>query len=418
MLSLSGAMLYAWYDPVTDHGIVEGHPEILWLQDHGDLTGCCHVQAGVSSRYLQWLAIKARFDAVMAKRDFVYAFPSRYTEQVLASNGGGAATYLSICDSDVSGVAHRLLYYRFCTPQDTMQGIVTMRNMDYWLQIQETQVRKVLLHELGHRWGAQCYTSTPNVKIGFSHWWWGYPQSDYFDIVSLMASYSGSYTHFDPLDLYLMGLASPAEVPPHDYVDTLGQRTPVTIQSIIEATGVRDPPYPVAPQNFSVAFVVITPEGLAPDAAELDRIESWRASLPAWWNIATSGRSQLSIDIASAIGGSVPDGGSVAGIPLTVSTDPRGDLVLSWGASCAGRDTDYAVYEGTIGSYYSHTPKICSTGGATTVTLTADATNHYYFVVPRSALVEGSYGEAGDGTPVPPSVPACVPQAIATGCEP
>ena len=411
--------LLAWYDPVLDYGVVPGHPGILWLQDHGEVTGCCHVEGGVSSRYTAKLGVKARFDAVMSQRDFLYVFPSGYTVPVVASPSGGAANYMTICDSDISGVAHRVVDYRFCSPRDTMRGIVGMKNMDYWLQTSDTLNREVLLHELGHRWGAQCYTSTPGVNIGFSHWWWGGTQGvDYFDIPSLMANYTTSKTSFDPLDLYLMGLGAPQEVPNHDYVDPLGQRTPVTIQSIIDATGVRDPAYPSAPHDFSVAFVVITPEGVEPIGAELDKIESWRASLPGWWNIATSGRSALSIDIAPSVAGAVPDGNGVPGTPLTIRQDGSGQLVLTWGASCAARDVDYAVYEGTLGSCYSHAPRLCSTGGATTVTLSTDGMSHYYLVVPRSSLVEGSYGVASNGAERPQGSPSCAPQATAPGCTP
>lgn len=419
LVAASTVPLLAWYDPILDYGSVPGHPEILWLKDHGDLTACCHVQGGVTSRTVNKAGIKTRFDSIMAKRDFLYVFPSAYTVQVLASSGGGAAAYNTICDNDIAGVAHRGIDYRFCTPQDTMQGIVGYRNLDYWLPVDQTTIRYTLLHELGHRWGAQCYTTTPNVHIGFSHWYWGYPQNSYFDVPSLMAEYTTSRTNFDLLDLYLMGLASPAEVPNHDYVDPLGQRTPVTIQSIVDATGVRNPAYPSAPQNFSVAFVVITPDTAAgPNSAELDMVESWRASLPGWWSIATSGRSALSIDIASSAAGAVPDGGSVPGIPLTITENGDGDLVLSWGASCAARDSDYYVYEGTLGSNYSHAARLCSTGGMTTVTLSTDGLSHYYLVVPKSGAVEGSYGVASNGVARPPGVPACAPQAVAPACGP
>src|SRR5438093_1822913 len=94
--------------------------------------------------------------------------------------------------------------------------------------------------------------------------------------------------------------------------------------------------------------------------------------------------------------GSVPDGGGVPGTALMVSA-AGGNLTLSWGASCATSDTDYEVYEGTLGSYYSHTRKFCTTGGATTKTLPQPAGSTYYLIVPKNSVSEGSYGRATNG---------------------
>ena len=69
--------------------------------------------------------------------------------------------------------------------------------------------------------------------------------------------------------------------------------------------------------------------------------------------------------------GIVPDEATVPGLPLAVGKDGLvpGDLDLAWGASCETVATDYAVYEGQIGVWYSHVAAACSTGGATSVTL-------------------------------------------------
>jgi len=113
--------------------------------------------------------------------------------------------------------------------------------------------------------------------------------------------------------------------------------------------------------------------------------------------------------------GSVPDGGGAPGTPLTVSA-AGGNLTLSWGASCATPDTDYEIYEGTIGIYYSHTQKFCTTGGATTRTFSQPAGNTYYLVVPKNAVSEGSYGRASNGSERPQGSAACLPQQIALAC--
>jgi len=113
--------------------------------------------------------------------------------------------------------------------------------------------------------------------------------------------------------------------------------------------------------------------------------------------------------------GAVPDGGASPGTPLTVNA-AAGSLTLSWGPSCATADTDYEIYEGTIGSYYSHTEKFCTTGGATTTTFPQPSGSTYYLVVPKNTVSEGSYGRASSGSERPQGSAACLPQQIALAC--
>ncbi len=40
------------------------------------------------------------------------------------------------------------------------------------------------------------------------------------------------------------------------------------------------------------------------------------------------------------------------------------DVILSWSASCSEGASDYGIYEGTIGAFYSHTSVDCNDGGA------------------------------------------------------
>ena len=101
---------------------------------------------------------------------------------------------------------------------------------------------------------------------------------------------------------------------------------------------------------------------------------------------------------------------------LRVDHAPGGDIALSWGDSCAATDDDYAIYEGTLGTFDGHTPRACTTGGAATFTLTPQTAGSYYIVVPRNVMREGSHGVMSDGTQRSPGPAACVPREIAATC--
>ena len=119
----------------------------------------------------------------------------------------------------------------------------------------------------------------------------------------------------------------------------------------------------------------------------------------------------------------VPAAGAVAdgtggSTPLRARRLPGGQVELTWGASCALLDSDFAVYEGTLGGMFNDPiPATCTTGGATTLAFTPDAGNGYFLVVPRNEVSEGSYGEATGQLQRPPSTDACLPQEIDLVCE-
>jgi hypothetical protein len=104
------------------------------------------------------------------------------------------------------------------------------------------------------------------------------------------------------------------------------------------------------------------------------------------------------------------------GNTLAITKAAAGDLALSWSASCAVTDDDYGVYEGSLGIWYSHASRLCTTGGATNATLTPQAASAYYLVVPRNDTFEGSYGENSLGGPIPQGAGACEEQFVTGAC--
>jgi hypothetical protein len=108
---------------------------------------------------------------------------------------------------------------------------------------------------------------------------------------------------------------------------------------------------------------------------------------------------------------SIPAVGTVGMLLLSKSTN---QIILTWGSACgSSASTDYEVYEGTIGSWYSHTARYCSTNSALTSSFAPPAGNWYYLVAARNGPAEGSYGTDSSHVEIPQASNACVPQQLA-----
>jgi hypothetical protein len=100
------------------------------------------------------------------------------------------------------------------------------------------------------------------------------------------------------------------------------------------------------------------------------------------------------------------------------STITPGDLTLIWSGSCSEGASDYGIYEGTIGSWFSHAAKDCHDNPPVlTEEVTPAAGNKYYLVVPANDAGEGSYGLATSGER-PAGGLACQPVQTITPCPP
>ena len=118
---------------------------------------------------------------------------------------------------------------------------------------------------------------------------------------------------------------------------------------------------------------------------------------------------------APASPGSVPDGDGIPGTPLTLAKTPGTPIRLSWGAGCAAAGgEEYAVYEGTLGSWNQRFSVVCGTGGQRTHDVNPAPGGTYYLVVPvRSDLQrEGSYGRRSGGAERTPGTSVCFVQLL------
>ena len=113
--------------------------------------------------------------------------------------------------------------------------------------------------------------------------------------------------------------------------------------------------------------------------------------------------------------GRTPDGRVLLGSLLRVGKSGS-NLVLSWGASCSDQATDYTVHRGTIGTWYSHAAIDCTTGGATSTTITSGAASSYFLVVPITDDAEGSYGDDSAGNERPKSTTTCRELQVTQRC--
>jgi hypothetical protein len=191
------------------------------------------------------------------------------------------------------------------------------------LTLGENSTLAVLAHETGHRWLALLrFRETTGVASDMllgrqrAHW------SFFFDSdASVMegndieALGGGAFRttaavqRYSRLDMYAMGLATPAEVPTFFYVDAPinvqperdressprtgvtfnGTRRDVLLQDVIDAVGVRQPSAAESPRQHRQAFVYVITRGATPgaDVQKLDRI---RREWPPFFQRATEGR--------------------------------------------------------------------------------------------------------------------------------
>ena len=117
--------------------------------------------------------------------------------------------------------------------------------------------------------------------------------------------------------------------------------------------------------------------------------------------------------VCESAAGAVPDGAAVPGTMLTVQKAPLGNIRLRWDDSCNLCDSDYAVYEGQIGDWYSHVVKHCTTGGLLIKNVTPAPGDTYYLVAPHNGKSEGSYGQDSGGNEIPAAPAPCLPQEAA-----
>jgi len=109
-----------------------------------------------------------------------------------------------------------------------------------------------------------------------------------------------------------------------------------------------------------------------------------------------------------------PYPGSVRDLHLRRSPDGS-SLDVNWGPAC-GTASDFGVYEGVLGSWYSHQAIACTTGGVLSATIAPSPGSRYYLVAPMHESLEGSCGSASSGAPRPVPTASCLATVNTAGC--
>lgn len=204
-------------------------------------------------------------------------------------------------------------------------------------------------HELVHRWTANVRAEIDGVVETLNdgnHWLQGvhapaaYPWQQTEQASAMGGGFwrdngNGTYTQvadnffvpasgFSYLDLYLMGLMAPAEVPDFFILDQLviagndndgpvyaARHRNVTIEDVIAAEGERLPTSGTSQKDFNVAFVFLTADGLAARADHLARVGAIRDRFLEYWGHVTGGRSTMTSIVPGAPAGDF-DGDGIA----------------------------------------------------------------------------------------------------------
>jgi hypothetical protein len=190
-------------------------------------------------------------------------------------------------------------------------------------------------HEMGHRWSAfvSAKVGAETIALGPTHWARGLQAPAPFAFqrpseASAMGggvwqdNADGTFTQLDDdyyvpatgysyLDLYLMGLIAPSEVPDFFILRNLApagrdandrpivkaDRTKVTIQDVVAAEGARQPDVDHAQKQFNTGMVVVVEHGKAPSRELIERTNGIRAAWIDYFATVTGHRAAMTATV-------------------------------------------------------------------------------------------------------------------------
>jgi len=189
-------------------------------------------------------------------------------------------------------------------------------------------------HEMGHRWAAfvSAKVNGEIIPLGPTHWARGLQAPAAFPYqrpveASAMGggvwqdNFDGTYTQLDDdyyvpasgwshLDLYLMGLISPAEVPDFFLLRNLApagsdanghpifkaDRVKITIQDVIAVEGTRSPGVDHSQKSFNTGIVLVVEHGAKPSRELIERANGIRERWIDYWTTTTGHRASMTVN--------------------------------------------------------------------------------------------------------------------------
>jgi hypothetical protein len=188
-----------------------------------------------------------------------------------------------------------------------------------------------IAHEMGHRWAAfvSAKVGAETIPLGPVHWARGLQARVPFPYqrpteASIMGggvwqdNFDNTYTQLDDdyyvpatgwsyLDLYLMGLLTPAEVPDFFILRNLvpagkdanghsifkADKTKVTIQDVIAAEGERLPGVDKSQRQFNTGMVIVVQHGAKPSSELIERTDGIRKQWIDYFSVTTGRRASM-----------------------------------------------------------------------------------------------------------------------------
>jgi hypothetical protein len=186
-------------------------------------------------------------------------------------------------------------------------------------------------HEMGHRWSAfvSAKVNGETIPLGPTHWARGlqaqvaFPYQRPYEASAMgggvwQDNYDGTFTQLDDdyyvpatgwsyLDLYLMGMIAPSEIPDFFILRNLAatgrdangrpifkaDRTKVTIQDVIAVEGPRLPDVDHSQKKFNTGMVVVVEHGATPSRDLIERTNEIREKWMDYWATTTGHRSSM-----------------------------------------------------------------------------------------------------------------------------